>query len=316
MKKEHNPNLNYNVIQRLVAAGEIAHQLVTRVSNGNGAWWFVGGYGTETNRSSFYWYRNILGYPETARTLDSFWYIGQPDNNGEFILAINTLLFNDLAAKYPSGFVCQVDPSLPMPPSNNINGSIISSPSATCQSPWVAIDKLYYYLITTPFANVSSAVDGCKRSDPRATLPDFRDLTQWKAVLNYLVQIPIDSRPSTRHRIYPLGYKQVSPGQWRDTKGNWVFSDWLPYYPDNSDLSKNCVMIVDYNGYMWENRMQYAHAVILTQDHTCPSTQMQRITQYWPICTPVMNYLSIRQCTYFKSSKEIFLYGYITIVLE
>uniref|UniRef100_A0A915IVM4 Uncharacterized protein n=1 Tax=Romanomermis culicivorax TaxID=13658 RepID=A0A915IVM4_ROMCU len=40
------------------------------------------------------------------------------------------MLFNDLPAMYASGFVCQVDPSLPMPPSNNINGSIVSTPSA------------------------------------------------------------------------------------------------------------------------------------------------------------------------------------------
>uniref|UniRef100_A0A915KZ02 C-type lectin domain-containing protein n=1 Tax=Romanomermis culicivorax TaxID=13658 RepID=A0A915KZ02_ROMCU len=169
---------------------------------------------------------------------------------------------------------CQLNCSEPSPncPNNYIDGFYYNLPNCyfrpnttgstvypadeqTCQSPWVAIDKLYYYLITTPFANVSSAVDGCKRSDPRATLPDFRDLAQWKAVLNYLVQIPMDSRPSTRHRIYPLGVTQVSSGKWQDTKGNWVFSDWLPYYPDTSDPNKKCVMIVDYNGYMWENRV-------------------------------------------------------------
>uniref|UniRef100_A0A915IX92 Uncharacterized protein n=1 Tax=Romanomermis culicivorax TaxID=13658 RepID=A0A915IX92_ROMCU len=120
-------------------------QLMGNVNWGNGGLWFVAGYGTYTNRSSFYWYRNILGYPETVTTLDSFWADGQPNNmNGEFFLGV------------------------------------------TCQSPWVAIDKLYYYLITTPFANVSSAMDGCKRMDPRATLPDFRDLTQWKASLDLI----------------------------------------------------------------------------------------------------------------------------------
>uniref|UniRef100_A0A915HGD0 C-type lectin domain-containing protein n=1 Tax=Romanomermis culicivorax TaxID=13658 RepID=A0A915HGD0_ROMCU len=305
------------------------------IAYGNGSWWLLGGYGTQNSSSSFYWYRNVLGYPETNQTLGSFWPSNQPDNagQGEYFLSMNKQLMNDIPATYAAGFVCQVDPSLPMPENNNLNGTIISTSSETCSSPWVRIDKLYYYFINNTFSNVASAVDACKNLDPRATLPEFRDWIQWKAILNYLTfqlmknvsngnglwwfvggygtaanrssfywyrnvlgypetypildtfwtadepnnyiyneefilsintlllndlparKIPMNSQPSTRHRMYPLGVTQVSPGKWQDTKGNWVFSDWLPYYPDTSDPNKNCVMIVDYNGYMWENRV-------------------------------------------------------------
>uniref|UniRef100_A0A915KVA4 Uncharacterized protein n=1 Tax=Romanomermis culicivorax TaxID=13658 RepID=A0A915KVA4_ROMCU len=107
-------------------------QLANKISYGNGAWWFVAGYGLYSNRSSFYWYRNVQGYPERAVTQDNLWYSGYPDNNfysEEFTLSINLYLLNDLPARYPSGFVCQLDPSLPNPPNNNLNGSIVSKPS-------------------------------------------------------------------------------------------------------------------------------------------------------------------------------------------
>uniref|UniRef100_A0A915L5R6 Uncharacterized protein n=1 Tax=Romanomermis culicivorax TaxID=13658 RepID=A0A915L5R6_ROMCU len=66
-------------------------------------------------------------------------------------------------------------------------------------------------------------------------------------------EISMVAKPSARHKRFPLGVSQVSPGRWQDVNGNWVFSDWLPYYPDQTDPNKNCVTIVDYNGYMWEN---------------------------------------------------------------
>uniref|UniRef100_A0A915J296 Uncharacterized protein n=1 Tax=Romanomermis culicivorax TaxID=13658 RepID=A0A915J296_ROMCU len=121
---------------------------MNKANSGNGAWWFIGGYGTATNRSSFYWYRNVFGYPETYPTLDAFWSGAEPNNalySEEFILSINTALLNDLPARYSSGFVCQVDPSLPLPPNNNLNGSISSIPSL-CNVSIVNISNKYQWI--------------------------------------------------------------------------------------------------------------------------------------------------------------------------